>query len=61
MAPNGAEGADPSLTLESQHPLVEASGEEEGAVEAAKILGRNWGLEGLVDVTVLVNDGQILD
>jgi hypothetical protein len=58
---NGAEGADPSLALEAQHPLVEAPAEEEGTVKAAEVLGRNWGLERLVDATLLVNDGQMLD
>ena len=28
---------------------------------AAEILGGNWGLEGLVDATLLVNDRQMLD
>ena len=59
--PDRAESADPSLTLQQEHSLVETPGEKEGAVEAAEILGGNWGLEGLVDTTSFVNDRQILD
>jgi len=47
--------------LKPEHPLVEAPGQEKGTVEPAEVLGRNWGLEGLVDVSLFVNDGQILD
>ena len=61
VAANGAEGADAPLPLEPEHPLVEAPGEKEGSVESAEVLGRNSGLERLVDATLLVNDGQMLD
>jgi hypothetical protein len=61
VAPDGAEGADASLALEAQHSLVETPGEEKGTVQAAEVLVRNLGLERLVDATLLVNDGQMLD
>ena len=61
MAANGTEGADAPLPLEPEHPLVEAPSEKEGSVKPAEVVGRNWGLERLVDAALLVNDGQMLD
>jgi hypothetical protein len=61
VAADGAEGADATLALEAQHALVEAARQEEGAIEAPEILGGNRRLEGLVDVTLRVDDGQMLD
>jgi hypothetical protein len=61
VAPDGAEGPDAPLALEPEHPLVEAAGEEEGPVQAPEVVGWDVGLEGPIDLAMLVQDRERLD
>jgi len=60
VAPDGAEGPDPALALQPEHSLVEATGEEERAIEASEVGGRNRGVEVGVEVTLGIEDRHLL-
>ena len=61
LALDRCEGADPPLTLEPHHPLVQAPPQEHGAVQSFQVSGGNVGFERGVEIAVAVQDGQVLD
>src|SRR5207249_10979363 len=58
---DGCERADAALPLQPHHALIQAPPEEHGAIEALQIIGRQLGLERGVDVSVAVEDRQVID
>ena len=53
--------ADAPLALEQEHALVEPAREEKRTVQAPQIVGRDAGLEGLVEPPLLVEDRNGVD
>jgi hypothetical protein len=58
---DGREGADPSLALQPDHPLVESAAEQHRAVQRPELVGGQGGLARGVERSLAVEDRQVLD
>ena len=61
LALDRRERPDAALALQPHHALVEAAAEHHGPVHPDQLLGGDLGLEGSVEVSVAVEDGEVRD